>query len=337
MDDNDSEIEIISLGLWNLLKTHLGHALYHTFRGDTPRTLYSPYDDLVYCFDELQEIAEQEPTTIHEDNQARQDLSKLLEVISGGSSGDMNLDRYFKERPSYKEVMLEGKRKPREIHFVNLWTVFQPGMLVYGKPFQNQDQLFLVRDNPRLWPSQEKGRDYDPWTLWAWSYDWKDGRFVRNDVILVFEEFEGRRPLSSLPYAPLDALEDSKAKTIKEQLIKRGKMFREICECKDDERLFKYTGKAIPEKKGFSGMKIDGDEVGILPTASTLCILISYRLPAIKVNTYTEQLRRRCWVPQPIRHDTADDARIAAKHQTNYSDCQVQHCKKVNSDFVCRY
>lgn len=250
----------------------MGHAPYHLFRADTPGTLYSPYEYLVYNFDELQDAAQKEPTAIEEDNQARQDLSKLLKIISEGSSGDMKLDKYFKERPSYKEVILEGKKTSRSIHFINLWTVFPPGTLVYGTPFQKEDQVFLVRDNSRLWPSQENGTDYDPWILWAWSYDWKDGRFARSDVALLFEEFDGRRPLSSLPFAPLDALEDCDVKRIKEDLIDRGKKFRRICECKDDDRLFKYNGQAIPEKKGFSGMKIEGDEVGILQIASIICI-----------------------------------------------------------------
>ncbi|KAK8115647.1 AAA family [Apiospora sp. TS-2023a] len=259
-EENDSEIEIISLGLWNLLKKQLGHAPYHMFRGDTPGTLESPYEYLVYYFDELQDAAEQEPTASEEENQARQDLSKLLKVISDGSSGDMKLDKYFKERPSYKEVTLEGKKTPKAINFANLWTVFPPGTLVYGKPFQDQGQVFLVRDSEVLWPSQQNGKDYDPWRLWAWSYDWKDGRFVRTDVTLQFGEFDGRRPLSSLPFAPLDSLDEREADDIKRDLIKRGKIFREIVECKDDGRLFEYSGDAIPEKKGFSGMKFDGDE-----------------------------------------------------------------------------
>ena len=278
-DANSSEIEIISLGLWNLLKAELGHVPYHLFRGETPATLHSPYDYLVYNFDKLQEAAKPDSAASDKDKEARQDLSKLLEIISDGSSGDMKLDKYFKERPSYKEMIVEGKRSPKSIHFINLWTAFPPGTLVYGRPFQNQDQVFLVRDKFKTWPSKENGTDYDPWRLLAWSYDWKDGRFVRTDVELLFEEFDGLRPLELLPFAPLDALEDIRADEIKEGLINRGQKFRKICECKDDERLFEYSGQAIPEKKGFSGMKVDGEEVGILQTANIVCILLmTYQL-----------------------------------------------------------
>lgn len=44
--EDSSEIEIISLGLWNLLKEHLGDYPYHIFR-DSPVTLVSPYEAIV--------------------------------------------------------------------------------------------------------------------------------------------------------------------------------------------------------------------------------------------------------------------------------------------------
>ncbi|RYP63752.1 hypothetical protein DL769_006879 [Monosporascus sp. CRB-8-3] len=53
---NNSEIDIISPDLWALLKKHLGHYPYHIFR-DSPVTLYSPYEPIIFQFEELREEA----------------------------------------------------------------------------------------------------------------------------------------------------------------------------------------------------------------------------------------------------------------------------------------
>ncbi|UNI23973.1 hypothetical protein JDV02_009758 [Purpureocillium takamizusanense] len=252
-ESNSSEIEIISLGLWNLLKERLGHWPYHTFR-DAPVTLKSPFEPLVFHFDDLSGWAA-EPPKDETDKQAREDLRILLETISGGLSGDERLDRYFKTRSNYK------RQQPGTIQFEDLWTVFPPGTLVYGRPFQGEDQVFLVNDCLESWPWKESpysgGRDLAPWKLYAWSYDWKDGSFRRTQFTLVFEKFDGHVPLTSLPFYPFELHE--KHDIVRDKLIERGKEFRKICESKEDSRLFEYSGKAILEKKGFSGMKYDDD------------------------------------------------------------------------------
>ncbi|TLD28974.1 hypothetical protein PspLS_03326 [Pyricularia sp. CBS 133598] len=256
--ENNSEIEIISTGLWKLLKEHLGHYLYHIFQRETPEILYSPYEPIVFYFDDLQDAADKSPTS-EEDRHAREDLAKLLKIISNGTSGDAKLDKYFRTRPNYKKAALENKEIPRTIQFANLWTIFPPGTLVYGRPFQNERQVFLVRDNAGPWPTRRHGADYYPWKLWAWTYDWKDGHFVRTNFDLLFEQFEGSLPLTSLPFTPLDALPDGERDSMMESLIYRGKRFRQICEAKEGARLFEYKGKAVREQKGFSRMKNDDE------------------------------------------------------------------------------
>ncbi|KAF6802117.1 AAA family [Colletotrichum sojae] len=197
---NGSEIDIVSEDLWNLLKKHLGHFPYHIFRED-PVTLSSPYDHIVHQYDDL--LAEAEKAEEDGENkQARKDLKLLLDTIRT-SSGDEKLDKYFKMRPNYK------KQTPNTIQFEDLWTVFPPGMLVYGNPFQGQDQVFVVKDNQIIWPWKGPGmREPLPWKLDAWSYDWKDGSFNRTLFTLEFEQFDGHLPLTSLPFYPFDLHND---------------------------------------------------------------------------------------------------------------------------------
>ena len=247
---NGSEIDILSKGLWNLLKKHLGHFPYHIFRED-PVTLASPYDHIVFQFDDLNAEADKTPEN-EEDKQARADLKLLLDTIRT-SSGDEKLDKYFKMRPNYK------KPKPNTIQFDDLWTVFPPGTLIYGRPFQNQHQVFVVKDNLMLWPWRGQDyREHASWKLEAWSYDWKDGSFGRTLFTLPFEQFDGHLPLTSLPYYPFELHPERDA--VREELIARGKRFRKICNSDNDSRLFDYRGDSILENKGFSGMKHDDDD-----------------------------------------------------------------------------
>ncbi|KAI0965835.1 hypothetical protein F4678DRAFT_451394 [Xylaria arbuscula] len=247
---NDSEISITSPGLWELLKTHLRWYPYHIF-SESPVTLYSPYEPIIFGWDQLQKATSEEG----EDGEAqdRSDLSLLLETISGGSSGDEKLDKYFKMRKNYKSQQQET------IQFDDLWTIFAPGTLIYGKPFQNQEQVFVVKDNRMAWPRRvNNSGDYPSWSLLAWSYDWKDKSFGRTSLVLTFEHFDGHQPLTTLPYYPFELHENYES--VRGKLIERGKTFQKYCNSTDASRMFDYKGDAISEKKGFSGMREEDTE-----------------------------------------------------------------------------
>ncbi|KAH6697478.1 hypothetical protein F5X68DRAFT_257633 [Plectosphaerella plurivora] len=247
---NGSEIDILSKDLWSLLKQHLGHYPYHIFRED-PVTLASPYEHIVFHFDELNVEADK-ASEDEEKKLARTDLKLLLDTIRT-SSGDEKLDKYFKIRPNYK------KPNPNTIQFDDLWTVFPPGTLVYGRPFQNQHQVFVVKDNQSPWPWAGQGyREHQTWKLDVWSYDWKDRCFSRTLFTLVFEQFDGHLPLTSLPFYPFDL--HPERDEVRKELIDRGKEFRGICSSDNNSRLFDYRGNSILENKGFSGMKHDDED-----------------------------------------------------------------------------
>lgn len=247
--DDSSEIDVLNRNLWGLLREHLGDYPYHTFR-ESPVTLNSPYEAIIFNFDKLERVEKETPKD-EDDKLAREDLGRLLRAISRGSSGDSNLDKYFKLRPTY--------RSSATVTFQDLWTVFPPGTLIYGRPFQNEHQVFVVKDNVLTWPLKDQqrsgGRDYLPWKLEAWSYDWRDGTFRRIDYTLLFEHFEGHLPLTMLPYYPFHLHQDYEK--VKEELVDRGKRFRRYCQAKEGERLFEYQGNAVSEKTGLSNLRQD--------------------------------------------------------------------------------
>jgi hypothetical protein len=252
-EENAGEIEITSQDLWTLLKKHLGHHPYHTFRGP-PVVLNSPYQALVFNWEILKKVSEE----LAEDDankKAKYELKNLLETISSGS-GDAKLDKYFKTR--------ESNKVQNSVTFDTLWTLFPPGTLVYGKPFQEQDQVFIVQDNIRTWPvkwPERAHRGNVTWSILCWIYDWDGTTFRQMSLELVFEHFDGLKPIVSLLYYPLEFNENSR--NIKTLLIERGAAYKRFCTTKEGSRMFDYNGEAIFVKRGFSGVQGDDDEVSL--------------------------------------------------------------------------
>lgn len=244
-EENESEIEIISENLWNLLKQLLGHWPGHTFDG-APVVLFSPFEPIVFYWDELQKAAEKETPDANE-KQARGDLKLLLDTISN-ASGDAKLDKYFKTRKSNMDQ--------RIVTYEALWTIFPPGTIIYGRFFQGEDQVLLVYENYRLWPRYAHDGE---WSLVAWTYDWDGKMFKRSPVKLSIENFDGHKAISSLTFFPLRLHENSEG--VEKMLIERGRKFRNYCTTKNADRMFDYGGQAIFEQRGFSGAQDDDDRV----------------------------------------------------------------------------
>ena len=254
LEKNEGEIDIINQPLWNLLKSLLGHYPYHLFQGP-PLTFGSPYESFVFCWDKLEQAAK-EIAKDDNDKQARSDLKLLLDTISS-SSGCPKLDKYFKIRDSNKQQ--------KSVTFETLWTIFPPGSLVYGQPFQGQDQVFLVQDNLQTWPYRQRRPSDEQayWDLICWTYDWDGKRFRRLRLNLEFEYFDGHKPISSLPYYPFEL--NDQYDIIKDKLIEQGKTYRRFCTARQGSRMFEYNGEATFVKKGFSGVQGD-NEVGLSVT-----------------------------------------------------------------------
>ena len=246
--DGKGELEIISPDLWDLLKKLLSNYPYHYFQGD-PVTFDSPYEPFILYWDRLEKAAKEIPGE-EKENQARLDLRLLLDTIASGS-GDLKLDKYFKARESHIQQ--------RCVTFESLWTLFPPGTLVYGKPFQGQDQIFIVKDNISPWPPV--GRKTITWILECWTYDWNGKSFQRMGLQLEVELFESTKPITELPFYPLDyhpQLED-----LKKRLVERGARYKKVCTLKQGSRMLDYKGDAVFGKKGFSGFTGDDDEVSL--------------------------------------------------------------------------
>ncbi|ORY63320.1 AAA family ATPase [Pseudomassariella vexata] len=247
-DEEDySEIEIFGKPLRDLLQRLLHHYPYHLFLGDIV-ILVSPYEPLVHNWCLLYKETAKDGGDENE-KIARNDLKEMMETIRQGS-GDPKLDEYFKVR--------ESLRASRSITFSNLWTIFPPGMLVYGRPFMKQPQVFIVMENDLTWPVfNPRSHTHKTWELGCFTYDWTGQRFKRRLIKLRIDSFEGQKPIATLPIQPWEGME--KANDIKKQLLERGRIFRKYCTLPSERRLFKYAGKAIVNRSGIRGVVPDMD------------------------------------------------------------------------------
>lgn len=233
---NDDEIEIHDPALLKQLQTSLRHYPGHALSGETP-TLHSPFESIILNWDKLEKIASAaKPDDAN--NQTQSDLELLLTTISKSSS-DRRLDQLLKNRA----VNMEQKR----VTFESIWTIFPPGEIIFGTPFQNQPQVFIVIDNLNPWPKPESRGKSAPWALKCWMYDWTGQAFLRTILKIKIDRFEGAKPINTLPYYPLRFHE--KPGDIEDTLWKRGKNFRNLCIAQKGEQMFHYNGGATLSRK----------------------------------------------------------------------------------------
>ena len=230
--------------LWTKIQKILSEYPYHSFLNN-PSTIESPYEPFVLYWDSLEDAAK-ESSEVGKDAETRADLKLLLNTLSNGS-GDTKLDKYFNTRKALKEQKC--------ITFETLWTLFTPGALVYGRPFLEQDQLFIVEDNWRPWPNPTA----TTWYLQCWIYDWDGKRFRRMSLRMDIEKFDGQKPINSLPFYPFEYHTDREK--LKETLKARGETYRRVCTTKEGSRMFEYRGDVVVSKTGITGIKANNDEV----------------------------------------------------------------------------
>ncbi|KAJ2991766.1 hypothetical protein NUW58_g2398 [Xylaria curta] len=194
----------------------------------------SPYLPLVYSWDQAQKesiaIVEGESD---DEKQARNDLKELLRIIST-SSGDVRLDRYFKDRQA---LLSEGT-----ITHEALWTLFPPGTLIVGRPCNEESQIFVAESCDIF------TRGDDTFELICYSFDWNGTVFSRVPFEIEIEAWgRDRKSVTSLPFYPLEFHEENglsreeSIQKLKTRLIERGKKFVSCCIAEKGKQMFNYS------------------------------------------------------------------------------------------------
>lgn len=194
----------------------------------------APYSALIYSWSD----AEREARKIDHDESnhlklARDDLRELLRLIST-SSGDVLLDRYFKER--------ETRMEEEAITHAALWTLFPPGTLVLGKPCHDEPQVFFVESCNKFVSEDE---DFE---ILLHSFDWNGSYFSRVPFNMAIPAWGGdRKRIIELPFYPLsfygkEGMSREQAITkLKTDLIARGRDYRKFCIAERGQQMFNYS------------------------------------------------------------------------------------------------
>ena len=249
------DIEILNPNLRTLLRDTLQNSPFHTFNGDWV-IIGAPYEEIIHNWDLLERESEKVFCT-EKDNVARSDLKLLLDTIQLGS-GDEKLDAYLKLRSSHQTKNI--------IEFQHLWTIFPPGTIVYGRPFLDEDELFIVQYNLNVWPHDAVKGGTSVWRMRCWTYDWNGETFNRKLLTLGINEFDGPKPISSLTYRPFTPAYIPKYHELAERLLKRGEQFRTYCLNQPGAQMFHYTGDATIFKRELgSRLREDNDGDWVFP------------------------------------------------------------------------
>jgi len=179
---------------------------------------------------------------------AASDLKQLLEQVRETPG----LEKYF-------DGVREMSEKANTIPFDHLWTIFPPGELVYSRTYEDQAQVFIVKESTDYIYRRIRSNDRT-WVLTCWTYDWNGTVFNRVPIQFTFEDFKGTRSISSLHCYPLSShLEspgdnssrgDDRGHDMKAALINRGTRYRELCLKNRGKQIFEYDGFALSRGTG---------------------------------------------------------------------------------------
>ncbi|KAL9614371.1 MAG: hypothetical protein Q9167_001174 [Letrouitia subvulpina] len=177
--------------------------------------LVSPFMPLIYNWDKLNEAEKVTANDTSERREARADLGKLLEYVQSS----VKLEPYFKNRLS--------NISSNVVSFEYLWTIFPSGAEVIATTFLDEQQILIV-DRPPFAVENEKKL-----SLWCWYFDHDGNNFFPVMIEFKIENFQGTKPITSLPCYPLQYYEKKDQKIdgydLKTWLIKRGKDFHHFC------------------------------------------------------------------------------------------------------------
>ncbi|KAL8846050.1 MAG: hypothetical protein Q9221_008831, partial [Calogaya cf. arnoldii] len=192
------------------------------------QTICQPFTNELWYWNELCDAAKSN----YESEQGRQDLQLLLDHLL-----DIEPDR-IKFATSTASL---NRVSPKE-----LWLLFRPGTEVISKPYMDEPQLFRVQDC-----HYNESNDF---VVETWALDWTGTELIREcyDFTLSWYEKDDEKlaitELDCYPvkyYTSSDGARGRKALEAEKHLIRRGKLFRNICRESKMGRHHAYVGELL--------------------------------------------------------------------------------------------
>jgi len=108
------------------------------------------------------------------------------------------------------------------ITFEHIWTIFEPGTLVFGVA-DGKERVYQLNGSMVL-TDQKRGLDF--LRLQVWCVDWDGEKFGQHHDFLSDYEFEGTTPITSLEAFPLEF--HPRKEDLIQRLVVRGKIFEQF-------------------------------------------------------------------------------------------------------------
>ena len=218
--DSRKTLEIDSIIVQSpLLKEALGVVLsdYPGVTTNLKRLVFkAPFQPFVHRWHKLNEVLSSST-----DETTKTHLKLFIEV----------LHKELKDAISAKDDLVANG----VITFEYLWTIFEPGLLVYGTD-QGKERIYELQSNS-YGTDQKLGLDFN--RLQSWCVDWDGEKFGSNWEHLSNYEFEGTKAITRLQYFPLHF--HPHKKDLMARLTARGKVFEKFA----GYHYMAYTGVAL--------------------------------------------------------------------------------------------
>lgn len=126
-------------------------------------------------------------------------------------------------RDELKDVIktLENYVDHGVVTFEHIWTVYQPGSILYSRSHNGTHGAYRLRE--ATYVETKCGNAYQ---LTVQAIDWEDNQFCRNVMAMLVFEFSGTSSILALKAFPLSF--HPHEKEVKELLISRGKKFEQL-------------------------------------------------------------------------------------------------------------
>ena len=239
-------------------------------------TISSKFEPIIHRWSQLNDLAS--------NDESKAAVAELLEDINSADSTSFltplkNAGKLQQARADLKNLLEQVKNAPgledyfsgpvdETVSFEYLWTIFPPGELVFSQTNMGHSQMFIVKECTDYINKGRKSNEKS-WSFVCWCYDWNGSTFKRVPVNFTFDDFKGKKPISTLHCYPLkfyrgssendggSVVEIGNIKDIEARLVDRGKRYRELCLKEQGKQIFEYHGFALARG---SGVRHVGDD-----------------------------------------------------------------------------
>jgi hypothetical protein len=223
------EIVVHSQELTELLVSTSKHWQEKVNESDRTISVRTPFTPFIWHWDDHVKACNSQRGDSTTQTSARDVLKALMQLLEDSYA----LRSYFGDRD-----MLKSSRK---IRYAYLWTLFADGCRVYARSYQNELQMFEVKDC-----SDNKGNRF---RVSCCAFDWDGTNFLTYNYDFYIKEFNGEKAINSLEIFPIEYYCDQGNvpgdQKLQAELLERGRKYVDLCNQEHTTFQCEYQGSSL--------------------------------------------------------------------------------------------